>query len=183
MAKHKKRAVARTSKKHHGGRRVGAVNTGGWEQDIMESIGNVAGQLAATAVQRMGHNLDPKIVSGVELVGGVMIKRHFDHPFMKGVGWGINGAGGMGLASEFGVIKGIDEVVQKMFDKTPEMQETEIPNKQMKMPGMQGRLPDAAGGISNFDTLSGMNNFTTMSGDQEMDPLHKEFEEVNSLGW
>jgi hypothetical protein len=144
------------SKKHSRRRRIGA--TGGRLQgDAMQVVGVVAGSVAATVMQRSLSSLDPKVVSAGQLVGGFLIKNNAKTPLMEGIGWGVLGAGAIGLTHEVGLIKGIDDMVAGMMN-----------------PGMEDYYEDMGNyggynmrGINNSSRVAGISNGARIAGDAD----------------
>ncbi len=106
MAKRKKT----TKHRPHRRRRMSGVGAG-LGHDAMEAVGLVAGSVLATVAQRQLTTMSPKLVAGAEVIAGIMLKRHANSPFMSGVGWGVMGAGAIGIAHDFHVIAGVEDFV------------------------------------------------------------------------
>lgn len=109
MAKRRKKHV--THRRRH--RRMSGI---GHSSDIMEVLGLVAGSVVATVAQRQFTSMNPKLISGGELVGGHLLKKHSHSPFMTGVGFGLMSAGAIGLTHEFGIIHGVEDFVSGLYD-------------------------------------------------------------------
>lgn len=202
MARKKKKSGSHRPKHH--GRRVGAIKHEGLMSDAMSLVGLVGGTVVATAVQRHMTSISPKIISGIQIVGGIMLKSHFPSPLMQGVGWGVASAGAIGVASEFGVIHGIDQICDKMFNAGRNMidaggQQTQpthvmvpvvvpgggttmapVPIAQAKAMGYTSAMPNVSG-LSNYPQMSGLSNYPQMSGTNE-DMLREEYNSIQSLG-
>jgi len=183
MARRKKTKKHRT---HHR-RRMGAIHTGGMMNDAMGLVGLLAGTVVATSAQRQMTSLNPKIVSGLEVVGGLMLKHHFPSPFMQGMGWGIAGGGTIGLAHEVGMIHGLDGICDSLFNRGGGQRQIPGGNQQVDIPQrrVNGGEMENVSGMNNFDTMSGdgidgISNFDLMSGADST--LKQEYEEVQSLG-
>ena len=147
MAK-KKKAVA---KRHHRRARVSGIHMGKFNimETVMSGVGLVVGTAGATMMQKYLTALPQKVVSGVQLVGGVMFTQN-KHPFVRAVAWGVAGAGAIGLAHQTGLLHGIDEMVSGMFGVNEAGQLTEYqPTQQMS-------------GMGNDTFLAGMPNGVTL---------------------
>ncbi len=106
MAKRKKKTTHRT----HRRRRMSGLGSG-MGHDLQEAAGLVLGSVAATIMQRQLTTVNPKLVSGGQVLLGIMLKRHAKSPIMAGAGWGIMGAGAIGLTHEVGLIHGVEDFV------------------------------------------------------------------------
>ena len=113
MAKKKNKKAHHTPRR----RRMGAA---GHHTDILNDAYQVGGvivaAIAGTMIEGKTESINPKILSGVELVGGFMLKNHAKHPFMTGLGWGFIGMGAVHGAKEFGIIRGLDDLVSGVGD-------------------------------------------------------------------
>lgn len=107
MAKRKKHHSKRT----HRRRRMGGIGGGSIAQDAITTLGFIAGHIGGGMMQKHMTSLNPKITSGLQLVGGFMLKRRAHGHFMEGLSFGLIGAGAMGLSQEFHVISGIDNMI------------------------------------------------------------------------
>lgn len=112
MAKRKKRTTTRS---HRRRRRVGAAG-GGLGNEVMEVVGLVVGNVGATIMQRQATTLNPKMISGAQIVGGFVLKKHATSPFMQGISYGLMSAGAIGLTHEVGLIHGVEEMVSGMYN-------------------------------------------------------------------
>lgn len=110
----KKKAKRHTPKRRTGVRRMGAVHSD--HGTVMELVGLVVASVAGTVAQKQLSSMNPKIVSGIELAGGVYLKRHGNSPFMQGLAYGLMGTGIIGLTHEFGLIRGLDDLVSGIND-------------------------------------------------------------------
>jgi hypothetical protein len=147
MARRKK-----THRKTHRRRRIGSAG-GGIGNDAMQAVGLVAGSVAATVMQRTLSSMDSKIVSGGQIVAGFLLKKHGKSPFMEGMGWGVMGAGAIGLTHEVGLIHGINDMVSGLMN--PGMDEYEYnPYAEREMRG-----------LGNGQRVAGMNNGARIAGD------------------
>jgi hypothetical protein len=117
--------MAKRRKKHHAPRwrrRMSGISAHGIQGDLMEAAGVVLGSVAGTVIQRQFTSMNPKVVSGVQLVAGIMLKRHAKSPIMSGAGWGLMGAGAIGLTHEVGLIHGVEDFVSGYLQSEHEMQ-------------------------------------------------------------
>lgn len=108
--------MAKRKKAHHKptrrrSRRMSGIGTGKLGEGLMEAVGLVAGSIVATVMQRQLTSINPKIVSGGQLLGAIMLRPHAKTPLMQGVAYGIMSAGAIGITHELGVIHGIDDLV------------------------------------------------------------------------
>lgn len=187
---HKKKN--KLSRHHHRPRvrRMGAPG-GSIMGDAEMLVGLMGGSVLATAAQKHMTSFDPKIVSGLQVVGGIMLKNRFGGSIMQGVGYGVAGAGAIGLAHEFGVMRGIDEFVQSTFSpfpaQMPQGHETvmipgsSVPPMAMPMAGLYNE--NLVSGLDNDAMMSGLGNDAMMSGGDDMPSYKNEYESVNSLGF
>lgn len=116
--------MAKRRKKHHAPRRrrrMSGISAHGIQGDLMEAAGVVVGSVLGTVIQRQMTSMNPKIVSGIQLVGGIMIKRHAKSPLMSGAGWGLMGAGAIGLTHEVGLIHGVEDFVSGYLESAHDM--------------------------------------------------------------
>ena len=145
MAKAKK---SKTKKTSHRGRRVSGV-LGANKNDAMEAVGLVAGSMIAAVAQRQMTSINPKIVAGAQIIGGIMIKNHAKSPLMKGIGYGLLSTGSLAIVHEVGIIKGVEDFVSGMTD------------------GDVGYIDESQAGISNdyYSTVNGISNEGSLSGD------------------
>lgn len=148
MARKKHHAKKRTT---HRRRRISGLGSG-IGHDAMEAVGLVVGSIAATVIQRQATSLSPKIVGGIELVGGIMLKRHAKSPFMAGMGWGIMGAGAIHVAHDFGMISGVEDFVSGIAGGMGYTEERYV-NGLSNESHMSGY--DAMGGLANGAYVSG----------------------------
>jgi len=176
MAKRKTHHKRHIGKVRHHRRHISGVSAHDMSQDAITLVGLVAGTVVATAAQRQMTSFSPKIVSGLEIVAGIFVKGKYPSPFMQGLGYGIAGAGAIGIAHEFGVIQGVDSMCNQLFDRMIPGQYQEQP---VQIQRVSGDMSDVSG-IQNEDTMSGISNFDTLSGADSS--LKAEYEEVQSLG-
>ena len=111
--------MAKRRKKHHTThhrrrRRMGAVVSHGLTANVMEVGGVVAGSVLATIAQRQLSTINPKVISAGEIAVGFYLKQS-PHPFTRGVGWGVLGAGAIGLTHEVGLIHGLEDMVSGLM--------------------------------------------------------------------
>lgn len=145
MAKKKKHY---TTKRHAPRRRrVGAASHHGLMNDAMEVGGLVAGSLLATMVQRHATSMNPKLISAGEIAVGYYLKTHSTHPAMRGLGWGMLGAGAIGLTHEVGLIHGLDDMVSGLYSG-----------------GMTESINMPAG-LNNSSYVNGISNSNRIAGD------------------
>lgn len=111
MAKRRKKSHRTT----HRRRRMSGVGSG-VGHELQELIGLVAGNIAATIVQRQATTINPKIVSILEMGGGYMLKKHAHTPLMTGFAYGLMSAGAIGLTHEVGLIHGVEDFVNGLGD-------------------------------------------------------------------
>lgn len=198
MARKKKHLPAKRHHHRSGGKKMGAIEASGLQDDAMTLVGLAIGQVAATMAQRQMTNLSPKVIGAVEVIGGIMIKNKATSPLVQSIGWGIAGAGTMGLAHDFGVIHGIDGICNDMFHSgeqrvmmpMPAQSSGPSPIPMVTSPMLTptpGKLSvggyDEVSGINNFDSMSGLSNFDMMSGAGEGENWMKdEFNSVKPLG-
>ena len=136
------------NRRRPGSRRISGISSS-LGHEAMEVLGLVAGNVGATIMQRQATTLNPKIVSGGQIVVGYFVKKHAKAPFMSGVGYGLMSAGAIGLTHEIGIIHGVEDFVSGLYGgQTYVETETEMPMR----------------GISNHDTMSGISNGSMMSG-------------------
>lgn len=179
---HKKRGAKHHKPKKHG-RRVGGLNKHALMDDAMGLLGLAAGQIASTTLQRQMTSMNHKVVGGIQIVGGMMLKHHSKGHFMQGLGWGIAGAGTIGVAHDIGLIHGVDTLCDQVFNRSmsPGGPQNMIPpHQEVNIPGRSGPMPNVSG-MNNFDYMSGINNFEMMSGHDDQS-MKDEYEHVQSLG-
>lgn len=106
MAKKKKstRRVGRPRPR----RRMSGITTG-LTGDLMELAGIVAGSVAATVAQRQLSSVNQKVIAAGEIAVGLYMKKHGGHPFLHGMGYGMMGAGAIGIAHDFRIIAGVED--------------------------------------------------------------------------
>lgn len=150
----KKRKKSKTTYRRRS--RVGAVS-GKIGHEAMELAGLVAGNVAAVVIQKQAMSLNPKIVAGLQIVGGYMLKKHTSSPLMSGISYGLMSAGAIAFTHEIGLINGIEETVSGLYNGGVYTQELDTSEMQ---------------GISNGNTMSGMSNGTTMSGNGSADMIY-----------
>lgn len=143
MAKKKKTTKHRTTRRR---RRVSGLGSG-LDHDGMEVLGLIAGNVASVVAQRQMTSISPKIVSGAQLVGGFMLKKHAKSPFMSGVGYGLMSAGAIGLTHDFGILHGVEEFVNGIAGGGSTYLET-----------------TDMSGLNNNQTMTGLGNGQTMAG-------------------
>ncbi len=143
----KRKAKKKTT--HHRRRRVSGMGSG-FGHEAMEVVGLVVGNIGSVIMQKQMTSMNPKIVSGGQLVGGFLLKKHAKSPLMSGIAYGLMSAGAIGLTHEVGIIHGVEEFVSGMMGATYE-EEIETSN-------MRGiRNSDTVSGVRNSDTVTGMN--------------------------
>lgn len=108
--------MAKRKKAHHKptrrrSRRMSGLGSQGLSEGLMEAAGLVVGSIVATVMQRQLTAVNPKLVSGGQLVGAILMRQHAKTPLMQGVVYGIMSAGSIGLVHEVGIIHGIDNLV------------------------------------------------------------------------
>lgn len=208
---HKKKA--RKAPKRHHRRRIGAVHHGGdMMHDGMELVGIVVGSVLATSIQRHATSMNPKLISAAEIVGGMFLKHRATSPIVQGIGYGIAGAGAIGIASEFNVIHGVDSLCTRLFPGSGHhghhghhhhgmhngmhVMPVHVPMAQTSpgpIPNTSAPMPAAtapAVGYYNMADVSGLSNYNMMSGIRNNEmmsggegmSLHDEYESVRSLG-
>jgi hypothetical protein len=95
-------------KKTYRRRRIGASSSG-IQAIAMKAAGIAAGAYAGGMIAKSVSTLDPKILGGALLVGGVFVSEKFSkgNPLVQGLGYGLAAKGAnMGLTS-MGLISGI----------------------------------------------------------------------------
>lgn len=100
------RTRRRHTKRHTTRRRMGAVKG---KRGSMSHIAGLIGGAVVTGVinKFVGSKLDPKILAGLEVVGGYFLPTFVKGDLMQGVGDGMIAAGGLSLLQQFGVLNGI----------------------------------------------------------------------------
>jgi hypothetical protein len=83
-------AKRRKTKKTHRRRRIGA-SASGMQAIAMKAVGIAGGAYVGGMVAKMAPTLDPKILGGALLVGGVLVSEKFSkgNPIIQGVGYGL----------------------------------------------------------------------------------------------
>jgi hypothetical protein len=95
-------------KKTYRRRRIGA-SASGIQAIAMKAVGIAAGAYAGGMITKAAPTLDPKIMGGGLLIGGVFVAEKFSkgNPLIQGLGYGLAAKGAnMGLTS-MGLISGI----------------------------------------------------------------------------
>ena len=119
-------------------------------ETLYTGLGLIGGTMIATTVQKHLTILPPKVVAGLELAGGIMFTSN-KSPLIRGIAWGVAGAGAIGLGHEFGVLHGVDEMVAGLFGS-----------------GHGGSSREEImylNGLSNEQTIGGLGNETTIGDD------------------
>jgi hypothetical protein len=114
MAKRKKHHVARRR------RRVGA--TSGMTGLLMKAAGVAGGVYAGGMIAKTISTLDPKILGGGLLAGGLFLSAKAKNPLLEGVGFGLAAKGANSLLTSFGLITGIGSVPLVGYRATPKLQ-------------------------------------------------------------
>lgn len=154
MAKRKK-SHHKTPARRSTRRRMGAVHSGGIMGDLQELAGVVIGSLGATMVQRQSF-ASPKIIAGLETLGGIYLKNHATNQFMKGLGYGALAVGSVSLLHDVGVIRGVEEFVSGLGIGMSEFGESQGEISYSTEPNISG--------IANETVLSGIGNDVRVSG-------------------
>lgn len=146
--------VGAAPKKHH---RVGAAKSAKMNHAVMMLLGGVAGGVAATALQRVMPNANPKMVGGIQTALGVAGAVWLKQPLLQGVAFGMGTAGAVQLAHQYGVLKGVEDMMggitnyQTLSGLPNEMIMVEEPEWQMhhsdNMPSQQNSGDTGIGGI------------------------------------
>ena len=162
MAKRKHKPAKRRT--HHR-RRIGAVSHGSLMGTAETLLGLVGGSMVATVMQRQFTSVNPKIISAGQIVAGIFLTRK-PSPIVQGIGWGVAGAGAIGLSHEVGLIHGVEDMVSGMlqgdYNANLNAPEGETMYRGNMMNGMDNDT--YLSGMQNGDTLSGMANGSTLSG-------------------
>jgi len=163
MAKRKHKSAKRRT--HHR-RRIGAVSHGSLMHTAETLGGLVVGSMVSTIVQRQFTSVNPKIISLAQIGLGLYMTRK-PSPIMAGVGWGMAGAGAIGLSHEVGLIHGVEDMMSGMlqgdFNSNSNAPGGEVMYRGGNM--MNGMDNETTlSGMENGDTLSGMRNGTTLAG-------------------
>lgn len=111
-------------RKHHGPkrrRRMGAVS-GGMTGLLMKAAGVAGGVFAGGMIAKAVSTLDPKILGGGLLVGGVFIANKSKNPLLEGVGFGLAAKGANNLLTSMGMITGMGSVPLVGYRNTPKLQ-------------------------------------------------------------
>lgn len=109
---HKKQHATKRRISGHRRHRMGALGMG--QDTLMEIAGLVVASIGGTIAQKQLTTINPKIVSAAEVAAGVYLKNSAGSAFMRGMGWGLLSTGSIGLFHEFGVIRGLDDLVSGM---------------------------------------------------------------------
>jgi hypothetical protein len=119
MAKRRKKSTT-----HRRRRRVGAAS--GLAAVAMKAGGIAGGVFIGGMATKALSTLDPKILGGALLLGGVFVSAKFakGNPLIEGVGYGIAAKGGNTLMTSFGLISGIGmgSVPTIGYRQTPKLQ-------------------------------------------------------------
>ncbi len=144
MAKKKKK---HTTHRRSPRRRMSGLGHG-MGNDLMEVLGLVFGNVGATIVQRQATSINPKLVSGFELVGGYMLKKRSHSPFMQGISLGLMSAGAIGLTHQLGMIRGVEDFVNGLGDG-------DMSGYEAEMRGLSNEHYSVMNGLSNESSMSG----------------------------
>ena len=153
------------NRRTHHRRRIGAVSHGSMMHTAETLGGLVIGSMVSTIVQRQFTSVNPKIISVAQIGLGLFMTRK-PSPIMQGVGWGMAGAGAIGLSHEVGLIHGVEDMMSGMLQGDYNAN-LNAPEGQVMYNGnmMNGMTNDTTlSGMDNGDTLSGMQNGTTLAG-------------------
>lgn len=121
-------------------RRVGAVHSAGLMHSAEILLGLVAGGVINTGIQRQLHSVNPKIISVVQMVGGMWLTRKAS-PIIQGFGFGTAGAGAINLTHEMGLLNGVEDMMSGMFGQKDNY-----------------FIPEAQGGLDNGRMVNGIDN-------------------------
>lgn len=102
-------ATKRKKKTAHRRRRVGAAKSN-LTTIAMKAGGVAGGVFAAGLVTKTLSTLDPKILGGLLLGGGLFLTAKAKSPLLEGLGFGLAAKGANSLMTSFGVINGIGAV-------------------------------------------------------------------------
>lgn len=141
MAKRKKSKKAPVRRR----RRMSGIGSG-LGHEAMEAVGLVAANIGGVIMQRQLTSVNPKIVSGAQIIVGYLIKKHAKSPLMSGVGWGMMSAGSVGLVHEVGIIHGVEDFVSGLYGGGSSY-EVDMPMR----------------GLTNSSVMSGLNNSSTVT--------------------
>lgn len=98
----KKKKTARTYRR----RRIGAIGGGSVQTFAGVAVGALVARLVGQKLASMTNPLDPKIVSAIQLAGGVVLSMQ-KQPVVKAAGLGMFGAGAVGLGQSLKLIAGV----------------------------------------------------------------------------
>jgi hypothetical protein len=115
--------MARKRKHHHVARRrrsVGAAS--GITGLLMKAAGLAGGVFAGGMIAKTVSTLDPKILGGGLLLGGVFLANKAKNPLLEGVGFGLAAKGANNLLTSMGMITGMGSVPLIGYRNMPKLQ-------------------------------------------------------------
>lgn len=154
----KKRKSTKTKPKSR--KRVSGMNLGKFSigETLQKGGGLVLGIVGGMAMQRHMTFIPQKAMGLLQLGAGIMVT-HMKNPIISAAGWGLAGAGAGGLATQTGLIHGIDEMVSGVFG------EDEMSGYEGYIEGMgNGTTLSGMAGIDQEAYMDGINNGTMLSG-------------------
>lgn len=104
MAKRKTKKTRRTTRRRG---RLSGISAGGF----MPAVAVAAGAVAVSIIsKKIPATINPKVVAGGYLVAGAILAAKVKNPIGQGLGYALAAAGGVSLASQFGLISGINGI-------------------------------------------------------------------------
>lgn len=122
MAKYKmtkSKGVGKVKRKGTKRRRVGSAS-GGW-MPVLEFaggviLGGIAGRESMTLIGNLipSQMANPMIPGLIQMAGGVLLAKEAKAPFVKGIGYGIAGNGGVTVVVSTGIIAGPNNMTYRL---------------------------------------------------------------------
>lgn len=142
--------MAKKRKHHrvHHRRRVGAAS--GMTGLLMKAAGVAGGVFAGGMIAKTISTLDPKILGGGLLVGGVFLSAKSKNPLIEGVGYGLAAKGANNLLTSFGVITGMGSIPLVGYRATPKLQSS------VGSPMVPGIMKNPIGGVRDLQAIGAL---------------------------
>lgn len=138
-------------RKHHRvshRRRVGAAS--GMTGLLMKAAGVAGGVFAGGMIAKTVSTLDPKILGGGLLVGGVFLAGKSKNPLLEGVGFGLAAKGANNLLTSMGMITGMGSIPLVGYRATPKLQNS------VGSPQVPGIMKNPIGGVRDLSAIGAL---------------------------
>jgi hypothetical protein len=117
---------------------------------LMKAAGVAGGVFAGGMVAKTVSTLDPKILGGALLVGGVFLSAKSKNPLIEGVGYGLAAKGANNLLTSMGVITGMGAIPLVGYRATPKLQNS------VGSPNVPGIMKNPIGGVRDLGVIGAL---------------------------